>query len=261
MHWKPWLFKLKKIKKEKPLKNTSDPGKTGSFLLPLVLTLYLLQKINRMFKTYFLMIILFISCQSDNQNSTIIEHARQKIKDADKPTIAIVPFSDVNRDLIAELKSSLQKQLTADIFILSSTRLPTNAFYKPRQRYIADSLLEFLKRINEKKFEKILGVTKKDIATRKGKIENWGILGLGSCPGEACVISSFRAGKNKVSNKIFLRRMSALALHELGHTYGLEHCSTTTCLMKDANGKMNLDDGNTYCKKCKDYLIDKGKEK
>jgi archaemetzincin len=205
------------------------------------------------------MIILFISCQSDNQNINKIEHARRTIKNADKPTIAILPFDNVNSAFITELKSSLQKQLTADIFILSSTTLPENAFYKPRQRYIADSLLEFLQRINKKKFEKIIGVTKKDISTRKGEIENWGILGLGSCPGEACVISSFRAGKNKVSDKIFLQRMTTLALHELGHTYGLEHCSSAICLMKDANGKMNLDDGDSYCNKCKDYLIGKGK--
>ncbi len=212
-------------------------------------------------KPFLLLVILFTSCQSDNHTISKIEHARQAIKKANKPTIAILPFNDVNGNLIADLKSNIQKQLTADVFILNSTALPTTAFYKPRQRYIADSLLEFLKKSNLNKYEKIIGVTTKDISTRKGDIENWGILGLGSCPGEACVISSFRAGKNKVSDKIFLRRMTSLALHELGHTYGLQHCSTLVCLMKDAEGKMNLDDGDTYCEKCKDYLIHNGKVK
>jgi archaemetzincin len=213
------------------------------------------------FKTFLLTIIIFTSCQSDNHTISKTEQDKQTKKSVNKPTIAILPFDDVKSNFITGLKSSLQKQLAADIFILHSTTLPLNAFYKPRQRYIADSLLEFLKKTNLKKFEKIIGVTSKDISTRKGVIENWGILGLGSCPGEACVISSFRAGKNKVSDKIFLRRITTLALHELGHTYGLAHCPSTYCLMKDANGKMNLDDGEFYCEKCKNYLVNKGKVK
>jgi archaemetzincin len=221
--------------------------------------MYLLQKINMKLQAFLLLIILFASCQSDRHTKS--QHDKKSKKDAYKPTIAILPFNDVNGNLIAELKSNIQKQLTADVFILNSAALPTTAFYKPRKRYIADSLLEFLDKTNLNKYEKIIGVTTKDISTKKGDIENWGILGLGNCPGEACVISSFRAGKNIVSAKIFLRRMTSLALHELGHTYGLQHCSSPVCLMKDAEGKMNLDDGDTFCEKCKGYLIHNGKVK
>jgi len=79
-------------------------------------------------------------------------------------------------------------------------------------------------------------------------------LGLGYCPGRACVVSTFRAGKKKVSQIVFERRMVTLSLHELGHTYGLEHCPVSDCLMKDAQGKMALDDGDSYCGNCLDYL-------
>lgn len=48
--------------------------------------------------------------------------------------------------------------------------------------------------------------------------------------------------------------MTTPALHELGHTYGLEHCPVETCLTKDAGGKMNLDDGDSYCQGCRNYL-------
>jgi archaemetzincin len=42
----------------------------------------------------------------------------------------------------------------------------------------------------------VLGITDKDISSTKGVHADWGVMGLGFCPGSACVISSFRV-KNK----------------------------------------------------------------
>jgi hypothetical protein len=57
----------------------------------------------------------------------------------------------------------------------------------------------FLARTDKNRYEKRMGVAGKDISTKKGDITNGWITGLGSCPGEACVISGFRAGQHKVS--------------------------------------------------------------
>ncbi len=199
-----------------------------------------------------------ISCNTGNRDKPVILTDKNVIEKIKTHSIAILPFKGVDSNLIKELKAGLQKHLTIELTVLNNIPLPEFAFYKPRQRYIADSLLVFLRQVNHNKFEKIIGVTTKDISTRKGEVENWGILGLGTCPGEACVVSTFRAGRNKISYNVFLRRMTTLALHELGHTYGLEHCPVTTCLMKDAEGKMNLDEGDSYCDKCRNYLSGKG---
>ena len=209
-------------------------------------------------KNITLLLFTIASCNNHRTDKSTVPTDNKTITKNEKHTIAILPFSGVDSGLVKELKAGLQKQLTVEPVVLDNTSLPDFAFYKPRQRYIADSLLVFLRQINTNKFEKIIGLTTKDISTRKGDIENWGILGLGTCPGEVCVVSTFRAGKSKVSYSVFLRRMTTLALHELGHTYGLEHCPVTTCLMKDADGKMNLDDGDSYCSKCRNYLLEKG---
>lgn len=197
---------------------------------------------------------LFTSCKNTDEKKPGITPSKKQIQH----TLAILPFAGTDTSLIGKIRSALQNKLDVQITQLAPAALPAYAFYKPRQRYIADSLLEFLRRTNNARFEKIVGITVKDISTRKDPHENWGILGLGSCPGEACVISTFRAGKNKVSKNDFERRMITLALHEIGHTYGLEHCPEFTCLMKDAEGKMNLDDGDSYCEKCRGYLRSKG---
>ena len=204
-----------------------------------------------------LIIAFFISCNRGNRNNTGSQLKKQQTEN-NKHTVALLPFNDADTDVVQQLKRELEKQLTVELSVLDKTALPANAFYKPRQRYIADSLLVFLSAVNNGKAEKIIGLTVKDIATRKGDIENWGILGLGTCPGEACIISTFRAGKKKIAYKDFLRRITPLALHELGHTYGLEHCPVQSCLMKDAEGKMKLDNGNAYCNKCRNYLLAMG---
>lgn len=204
-----------------------------------------------------LFIIFIVSCNNGNTDKSVIAIDKKGIVKKEKHSVAILPFTEVDSNLIKELKTGLQKKLAVEVTILKNALLPDFAFYKPRQRYIADSLLIFLRQVNANKFEKIIGVTTKDISTRKGDVANWGILGLGTCPGEACLVSTFRAGKNKVSQNVFLQRMTNLALHELGHTYGLEHCPAATCLMKDAEGKMNLDDGDSYCQACRNYLYRK----
>ena len=201
--------------------------------------------------------ILLITCNGDSGDQSNSRPGTNALKPKQKNSIAILPFKDVDSNLVKILADSLRKKMSVEFVVLATQSLPASAFYKPRQRYIADSLLVFLRNANNNRYEKIIGITTKDISTRKGDIENWGILGLGSCPGEACVVSTFRAGKNKVSTSHFLRRITTLALHELGHTYGLEHCPVATCLMKDAEGKMNLDDGDTYCNKCRDWLAGK----
>jgi len=173
-------------------------------------------------------------------------------------SIAIQPFNDVDSLLVRKISTGIEKQLNVTVNPFPPKGIPYFAYYPARQRYIADSLLIYLRFVNRNKNEKIIGITSKDISTQKLPYDNWGVLGLGSCPGEACLISSYRAGKNKVKAIVFEKRMISLALHELGHTYGLEHCPVFHCVMKDAKGKMALDDGDSYCEKCRNYLQAKG---
>ncbi len=78
-------------------------------------------------------------------------------------------------------------------------------------------------------------------------------MGLGFCPGKSCIASSFRLkGNNK------LEKLYKVAIHELGHTQGLPHCSVKTCLMRDAEGKDCLNEETGFCKSCKAVLVKAG---
>ncbi len=144
------------------------------------------------------------------------------------------------------------------MIILQQTALPQNAFYRPRNRYLADSLLLFLKASSHHKDEYVLGITNRDISTKKGNIDNWGVMGLGFRPGNACVISTFRIKKELKNQEQQSGRFLKVALHELGHNFGLDHCPNQRCIMVDAEGKNKLDGEENLCKNCLIVLQNKG---
>ena len=140
--------------------------------------------------------------------------------------------------------------------VLKSAKLPQYAYYKPRNRYRADSILNFLERYNKKHYRFIAALTSKDISHTNGKIKDYGIFGLGSLNNKGCISSSFRLKKD-VSEAKLLERLQKVILHEIGHNHGLPHCNSTyPCFMKAAQGKISTVDNGPMdiCKVCREKI-------
>ena len=168
-----------------------------------------------------------------------------------KTTIYIQAFDDCPNQKIEQLKTDLEK-IIGNVVVNKSIALPYFALNDLKTRYRADKLIRFLAQ-NTPLNGVTLGVTTKDISTTKGKYADWGVMGLGYCPGKSCVISSYRLkGKNQ-QEKLF-----KVAIHELGHTQGLPHCPDKSCYMRDAEGKDHLNEEIHFCGKCKNHLIKRG---
>jgi archaemetzincin len=136
-----------------------------------------------------------------------------------------------------------------NVIISPPVKLPDFAFYAPRGRYKADSLLKFLRSLAQPD-ETLLGLTVKDISTTNGAIADWGVMGLGSCPGYSCVVSTFRLNMTKGKNQLF-----KVSIHELGHNLGLPHCPNPECYMRDAKGRNPTDEEKDFCTDCKRHLL------
>jgi len=157
------------------------------------------------------------------------------------------------------VETSLSAFYAVDVRILPTIELPKSAYYAKRKRYRADSLLATLARLLPLDGQRILGLTAVDISTTKGKISDWGVLGLGSINGISCIISSFRAGHG-VSAAMAQIRLAKVAVHEIGHTFGLEHCPTPGCIMHDAEGEVATTDSEyDLCEKCRKLLSEAGR--
>ena len=169
----------------------------------------------------------------------------------EKLVIQIQPFADISADKVNYVYKEVRKIYTNTI-VARPIQLPSQAYYKPRNRYRADTLIAWLSRRTAENYVTI-GLTSKDISTDKGDIKDWGVMGLGYQPGNACVVSTFRLSKKNLLDKLF-----KVSIHELGHTQGLPHCDNKGCFMRDAEGHNTTDEEYEFCPKCRRVLESKG---
>lgn len=188
--------------------------------------------------------------------SLALAAAALTLQAAPKPVVAVQPLGEVDAAVLAEVRSGILALYGVEVKILPALDLPGEAYYKPRARYRAEKLLDFLLGLPHGGAAKVVGVTEKDISTTKGEHVDWGIFGLGMLGGRACVVSTFRLKKGNASREIFLQRLVKVSNHELGHTLGLSHCTTPACLMEDAAGTIATVDRETgeLCPACRALL-------
>ncbi len=167
-------------------------------------------------------------------------------------SFAIQPLGQFDSVLIESIIPAIKSQFNNPrIIVCKSIPMPQKAYYQPRNRYRAEILLDYLDSLQNGQYTKIIGLTKIDISTTKGKFPDWGIFGYGGINSAPCVISIYRLQKN-ASKKLFLERFIKVVIHELGHTFGLEHCSNPLCIMADYKGTIKSLDmtRNKFCAAC-----------
>ncbi len=194
--------------------------------------------------------ILFSCNENSHTNLVTNDKAKPPIQSVEAITIEIQPFEDLPDSYLTYVEMELKK-IYDRVEVKPRIELPKKAFNK-RLRYRADTIIEYLSQITINHHLK-MGLTSKDISCTNGKYPDWGVMGLGYCPGKSCVASSFRLDKTKVKEQLF-----KVAIHELGHTQGLPHCPVKTCFMRDAKGKNNTDEEKEFCVKCKAVLVKAG---
>jgi archaemetzincin len=172
------------------------------------------------------------------------------VQEKEAVTILIQPFKDLKPESITFVTNKIKK-VYPNVKVLEPIDFPDKTYYKERNRYRADSIIQFLDQRTKENFVTI-GLTSKDISTSKGKIKDYGVMGLGYQPGKACVASKFRLSKENSDEQFF-----KVVIHEIGHTQGLAHCSEKHCFMRDAEGKNPTNEETDFCEKCKRVLINK----
>jgi len=160
------------------------------------------------------------------------------------------PFSAERAKLVAKEAAAFYK---CKVVLLPERDIYPEARSKSG-RYSADTLLKLLDRQLAGKNGHILALTSYDIFTESHGVKEWGIFGLGNCPGHASVVSDFRLKWFPDKTQEFTINV---VLHELGHNFGLPHCDhDERCLMNDAKGgiKPLYKEKRMLCESCRRKL-------
>lgn len=204
-----------------------------------------------------LMVLLF-SCSGNDEHVPLLPIPHKP----EQAVICIQPVGKVDRVILDSVQKTLAKAYPFKIEIGKEIDLPKS--YKSArgpQRYRADSIIRYLKRL-EIQAHRVIGITGYEISTTKHdaaggikkpewRYKDWGIFGLGYCPGRSCVVSYYYLKQR--NQKLLMSRLRKITIHEVGHTLGLPHCPDKACVMTDACEKITTIDNTkgVLCKKCR----------
>ena len=169
--------------------------------------------------------------------------------------IGVLPIGNPETTPLLWLKENLPKAFSEATCTVVDEKLPLRkeAFNENRKQYNSHMILSEVQSYAARKpeFNRVLGVVDADIFVPELNF----VFGEATCPGKAALISLWRLKPEfygDTPNKaLFLERTLKEAVHELGHTLGLRHCSRSSCVMHFSNGISDTDvKQRLFCDKC-----------
>jgi archaemetzincin len=169
--------------------------------------------------------------------------------------IALQPLGKVDDKLLRLVCRFVEIAYASPCKVMKPLDLPSSAYNDRRKQYRASELLEYLKANVPKGARRVVGITEKDIYTRQMNF----IFGLADSPGKCCVGSTCRLDESfwghRENNLLLCRRALMIVYHELGHTFGMKHCTKMQCAMCYHNSLPELDAGYVwFCEDCRRKL-------
>jgi archaemetzincin len=206
----------------------------------------------------FAMILLFACGDKKPQEKKVIEipeYTETLPYDVMCRTVVVQPFGEFPQYLYESLYEQI-KEINPDAILRDPVPLPRTAYDERYDCYRADLLLESLKKGYDGKDYIVLGVTDKDLIRLNEEKLEVPTMGLASIFGYTSVVSTYQLSKNIVDDQLY-----RLAMHEIGHNEGLQHCKRyRNCIMYGKLRRNNYWHRLDFCPSCKMYMVLKGWE-
>jgi archaemetzincin len=169
--------------------------------------------------------------------------------------VGILRIGQVDSYVIGRIQENLNMIFPGVTFTLTAESLPVpdGAFDKARNQYRSDFILSTVHSYaeNEKALDRVLGIVDVDVFVPELNF----VFGEAECPGKAALISLWRLRPEFYGNasnvELLVERSTKEAVHELGHTLSLKHCSNPFCVMYFSNSIFETDRKQSlFCNKC-----------
>jgi archaemetzincin len=169
--------------------------------------------------------------------------------------IALLTVGQVDPDTVTRILENLSMTLAENTFtqIAEPMPLPNEAYDEDRQQHRSNIILTRIRTQAEraKDLDRIVGIADVDVYLPPLNF----VFGEAESPGKAALISLWRLRpefyKKKPDAQLLVERGTKEAVHELGHTMGLNHCSNPFCVMYFSNSIFETDRKQSlFCSKC-----------
>ncbi len=181
----------------------------------------------------------------------------------------LIPIGEVDGKILEGLKSSLRERFHLEVVIGEALPKPDYAYNRRRRQYHSSPILDNLSRLRSSTLRsssttatedgssfggqayRVLGVTELDLYVSNLNF----IFGQAQMGGRTALISLARLREEfwgrRPNERLLAERALKEAVHELGHTLGLEHCSNPKCVMHFSNSLADTDiKGSWFCPEC-----------
>jgi archaemetzincin len=168
--------------------------------------------------------------------------------------IGVLRVGQVDSDTTTRIQESISTIFTQATCMMIDEQipLPEEAFDDVRKQHRSDVILGKVRSYAEKnRFDRVLGVADVDVFVPRLNF----VFGQADCDGKAALISLWRLRPDYYGDlpneQLFHERSVKEAVHELGHTLGLEHCSNVFCVMHFSNSIYETDVKHSlFCGRC-----------
>lgn len=169
--------------------------------------------------------------------------------------IKIISFGYFEKKYFREILPEIEHEFSIPV-IIREGHLDLSEFFDPaRKQYDANKLLKVIETKYAPARKKTIGIFNVDLFI---PILTF-IYGQAFLNGSCGIASAYRLQNEryglKPDEKIFIDRLRKEVIHELGHTFGLYHCTNPVCVMRSSTYVEDIDQkGWRFCGKCKKEL-------
>jgi archaemetzincin len=170
--------------------------------------------------------------------------------------VTLKPLGDVADEVMDDLKEKIKLVFDCPVEIKPGFSDLVHAYDAQRGQYHASKLIASLSTSRRERDERVVGITEVDLYAPGLNF----VFGEADIVHKVVIISLCRLRQEYYGlapdRTLFIQRATKEIVHELGHTFSLEHCPDPRCVMHFSNCLADTDwKEASFCSKCRPKII------
>jgi archaemetzincin len=167
--------------------------------------------------------------------------------------ITLIPVGEVDGAALDILRRPLSECFATDVCRAPGLPLPMESWNRRREQYAAEIVLQGI--ADAAPGARTLGFVNVDLFSHGLAF----VFGMADEGGRKAVVSLWRLRQELYylprDDAVLRRRLLTEAIHEIGHTFSMDHCGSSVCVMRFSNTLEETDaKGWRLCRGCREKL-------